>query len=279
MTTTYTVQPGDTFESLLQKFGVDRKSLAQLNNIIDPATIENNPGMVIQIPDAPSPPSPPAPPAPTPAPTNPGPTSPSPTTTTTTPPSPGGSGTRITVKTAMEIIAHEAIVQEAYKDSRGVWTWSIGLTNSSRHRVFPKYVDNPQTLTRCLEVFEWALRVNYAAAVDEVFAGFDLTEEQFAGALSFHYNTGGIRSATWAKRWKEGKHDEARETFMNWRKPAEIIPRRAKERDLFFDGIWTGDGQAMCYPVCKPSYQPDFANAHRVDIHDILVDVLARAGT
>ena len=52
----------------------------------------------------------------------------------------------ITVKIAQEIVSHEAIVREAYKDSVGVWTWSVGITNASGHKVFPRYKDNPQSL-------------------------------------------------------------------------------------------------------------------------------------
>ena len=110
----------------------------------------------------------------------------------------------------------------------------------------PKYKDNPQTVTRCPEVFEWALRTNYAPKVSEAFAGFDLTEEQYAAASSFHYSTGRLHTATWPKDWKDGRIDDARASIMNWRKPAEVIPRRAKERDLFFDGTWANDGTALC---------------------------------
>ena len=172
----------------------------------------------------------------------------------------------ISPKIAGEIVAHEAIVQEAYKDSVGVWTWSVGITNASGHIVHPRYKDNPQTLQRCLEVFEWVLRTNYLPAVNEVFGGHILTEAQIGAALSFHYNTGGLRRATWAKQWKRGEVAAARISFMNWRSPPEIIPRREKERDLFFDGVWTGDGTALVIPVRKPSYQPDFANARRENI-------------
>jgi hypothetical protein len=35
---------------------------------------------------------------------------------------------------------------------------------------------------------------------------------------------------------------------MNWRKPPEIVPRREKERDLFFSGRYSGDGMVTVYP-------------------------------
>ena len=180
---------------------------------------------------------------------------------------------KITVKVAQEIISHEAIVREAYKDSVGVWTWGIGITNSSGHRVYPRYIDNPQTLKRCIEVFEWLLRKKYLPGVNEAFQGFTLTEEQVAAALSFHYNTGGIRRATWVKQWKKGETEEAYQSFMNWKKPPEIIPRRRKERELFFNGVWSNDGTATEYNVRKPSYAPDWASAKTVDISLILSEL------
>jgi len=49
-------------------------------------------------------------------------------------------------KVMLEVISHEGIVPEAYKDSKGIWTWGIGVTSASGHKVFPRYVDNPQTI-------------------------------------------------------------------------------------------------------------------------------------
>jgi len=181
----------------------------------------------------------------------------------------------LTVRGAVELIGHEAIVREAYKDSVGVWTWGIGVTSASGHDV-GRYKDNPQPVTRCLEVFIWLLRERYIPAVEKAFSGKALNEAQFAAALSFHYNTGAIASADWVKQWKQGEIAQARTAIMNWRKPASIIPRREKERDLFFDGKWSGDGKATVYPVLKPSYQPDFRHPQRVDVTD---DVAALIGS
>lgn len=171
----------------------------------------------------------------------------------------------ITARIAMELISHEAIVPAAYKDSRGIWTWGIGVTSASGHSI-ERYKDNPQTIQRCLEIYVWLLRTKYGPAVTKAFAGSPLTETQFGAALSFHYNTGAIASADWVDSWKAEKVDQARAEIMNWRSPAEIIERREKERDLFFDGVWTADGKATIYDVSKPSYSPAWSSARRVDI-------------
>jgi lysozyme len=179
----------------------------------------------------------------------------------------------LTVNVLLEIISHEAIVQEAYLDSEGVWTWSVGITNATGHNV-NRYKDNPQPLDKCLAIYIWALRERYVPAVLKAFAGHQLTEAQFTAALSFHYNTGAIGRAHWVEQYRAGQVAQAKISIMDWDKPAAIIPRREKERDLFFDGKFSNDGKATIYPVNKPSYHPDFAHPLKVDIRPVLEELL-----
>ena len=58
----------------------------------------------------------------------------------------------LTPRIVGEILQHEGLAREAYRDSVGVWTWSVGITDASGHKV-ARYRDNPQTIERCLEVF------------------------------------------------------------------------------------------------------------------------------
>lgn len=180
----------------------------------------------------------------------------------------------ITARTAAELAGHEALVREWYRDSKGIGTWGIGVTNASGHNV-DRYKDNPQTLDHCLAIYAWLLLTGYAPDVRKAFAGHDLNEAQFAAALSFHYNTGKILTASWPKLWMAGDIAAARRSFMEWRNPPEIVPRREKERDLFFDGIWSGDGKVRVLGVRKPSYQPDFSGKERIDALPILERLLA----
>lgn len=179
---------------------------------------------------------------------------------------------KITPRIAAELIAHEGIVREAYKDSVGVWTWSIGVTDASGHHV-QRYKDNPQPLARCLQIYEWLLRTRYLPPVQRAFAGHDLSENELGGALSFHYNTGAIGRASWVGKWKAGDTTGARTSFMQWRKPPEIIARREKERDLFFDGKWSSDGFGTEYEVAKPGYAPNFGSAKRVRVDTVLTQL------
>lgn len=180
----------------------------------------------------------------------------------------------LTARVVLELAEHEAIVPEAYLDSVKVWTWAMGLTDASGIKV-AAYKDNPRPLAECLAAVVDRLRKVYVPQVQRAFGGAKLTEAQFAAALSFHYNTGAIERADWVKLWRAGNVAGARASIMNWRSPAEIIPRREAERDLFFDGKWAQTGKALVIPVRKPSYQPNFAAAKRVDIRADVEKALA----
>lgn len=169
---------------------------------------------------------------------------------------------------ALEIACHEAVIRQAYKDSEGVWTWSVGLTNATGHNV-QRYIDNPQSLEKCFSVYAWALN-NYADAVRAEFAGHPLTKPQFAGALSFHWNTGAIKSATWPDLFKAGKIAEARASFLSWKKPAAIEERRKKEAALFFDGVWSNDGQMTEYTALTAAHAPKWSSAVSINVGQAL---------
>lgn len=192
-------------------------------------------------------------------------------------PPPDVPASSITERIMLEILEHEGIVLEAYKDSVGVWTWGAGVTDKSGHGV-KRYIDKPQTIRRVLEVYEWLLRMRYLPQVLAAFSPMQLTESQLGGALSFHWNTGAIGRADWVQSAKAGKMDQARREIMNWSTPKEIIGRRKLERALFFDGQWSSDGIVTVYQrVRKPSYTPDWSSAKQVDIRDDLRAVVAAA--
>lgn len=172
--------------------------------------------------------------------------------------------TIIDADVAIEIACHEAVVRQTYKDSVNVLTWSVGITNATGHRV-NRYIGKPASMEHCLRIFAWALE-RYADDVRDAFAGVNLTKEQFAAALSFHYNTGAIARASWVKAFKAGNIAKARKAFMSWSKPKEIIGRRTKERDLFFGGKWSNDGTITEYTRVTSSMSPDWGSAKRVNV-------------
>jgi lysozyme len=170
----------------------------------------------------------------------------------------------LTSRIALELVAHEGIVREAYRDSTGVWTWSVGDTNASGHTVYPRYKDQPQPLEHCIGVFKWLLETRYLPAVLSAFGNHDPSEAELGAALSFHWNTGAIQRASWLRMFVEGNVAGARAAIMDWSHPSSLAARRSSEQALFFDGTWSSEGTALVYGVSKPSYRP--AGAQKIDI-------------
>lgn len=181
----------------------------------------------------------------------------------------------LTERTLLEIAEHEGLVLEAYRDSVGVLTWGFGVTDASGHLV-GRYRQSRSTIERAVEVFEWLLRDKYLPQVEAAFRGRALTEAQRAAALSFHWNTGAIAQADWVQSFLLGREKRAWSEFMNWSRPREIIARRKAERDLFFDGRWSGDGVVLMYEEVRANGTPVWSSARQIDIKNEVRAALAR---
>ena len=175
----------------------------------------------------------------------------------------------------LEIAEHEGLVLEAYLDSVNVWTWGFGVTDASGHKV-ERYRGRRSTVVRAIEVYEWLLRTKYLLEVVAAFRGRELTEAQLTAALSFHWNTGAIAQADWVQSFLLGRLDKAWAEFMNWSRPREIIARRKAERDLFFNGRWSGDGVILLYERVRANGTIDWRSARLIDIKDEVRAALAK---
>lgn len=182
---------------------------------------------------------------------------------------------QLSERTLLEVAEHEGLVLEAYLDSVGVWTWGFGVTDASGHRV-GRYRKARSTIERAVEVYEWLLRTKYLPEVRAAFKGRELTEAQTTAALSFHWNTGAIGQADWVQSFLLGRRDKAWTEFLQWSRPREIIARRKAERDLFFDGRWSGDGVVLMYEQVRASGIPVWKSARQIDIRDEVRAALAR---
>jgi len=153
---------------------------------------------------------------------------------------------RVSNRGLAEIAAHEGIVTSPYLDSVRVWTVGVGHTASAgppdpaRNRREFSVSEIMTIFARDIEKFEVGVRKAFTRP---------LSQEQFDAAVSFHFNTGAIGRATWVKKFNAGDIAGSRKSFMSWRKPKEIVPRREKERDLFFDGRYSSAGAATLYPA------------------------------
>jgi lysozyme len=170
----------------------------------------------------------------------------------------------VDAEVALEVAAHEALIRQTYRDSVGVLTWCVGMTNATGHTV-ERYIGKPQTLQHCMNIYAWALE-NYADGVREAFKGLKITKGQFAAALSFHWNTGAIKRATWVQHFRAGNDAAARKAIMNWKTPPEIEDRRKKERALFFDGKWSNTGTMLEYTRVTAAMNPDWGSGKRINV-------------
>lgn len=179
---------------------------------------------------------------------------------------------KITARVAAEIIGHEAIVQEAYYDNAKPprLTWGIGVTDASGHKV-SRYIDNPQPIERCIEVYLWLLKTKYLPDVLKAFGDRDLAEHELAAALSFHYNTGAILRSDWVQDVRHGRLTAARKFLeTHYLNGGDLKKRRKEEAALFFDGKWSNDGTTTVWEVRKPGYTPNWSRGHKVRIDGIL---------
>lgn len=149
------------------------------------------------------------------------------------------------------LMQHEGIVPGPYFDSKGVQTYGIGHTKAAgvpdpaaMPAGMPKDLD--AEVGRVFEVFAADLP-KYEADVDRAIT-VPVTQHEFDAAVSFHFNTGAIGTATWVETLNAGDRDKAAAQIMNWSKPPEIIPRREAEQRLFRDGIYP-DGQIVVWRV------------------------------
>lgn len=148
---------------------------------------------------------------------------------------------QVSQKGIAALIAHEGIVPGPYLDSVGVWTYGIGHTAAAGYpnpASLPRGVpaDLDTALAEVFKVFADDLE-DYAEAVNRAIR-VPVAQHEFDAAVSFHYNTGRISTATWVKTLNSGDRARAADQIMNWRSPAEIIPRREDEQTLFRDGVY-----------------------------------------
>lgn len=186
----------------------------------------------------------------------------------------------INFRLASELIFHEAVIRQSYKDSGGVWTWSVGLTSATGHDV-NRYIDLPQPMQRCMDIYVWALR-NYTKQVDKVFAGVPLSPEEYAGAVSFHWNTGAIRVARWVQYFIGDNMPAAEESFLTWNKSGGkvvkgLTDRRKREADLIWRGIWSSDGKTTEYTRLTSNHVPVWSSAIRVDVRNELLNAFGNS--
>ena len=143
----------------------------------------------------------------------------------------------------LALVRHEGIVPGPYLDVKQVWTFGIGHTAAAgapdpatMPRGMPADLD--AAIREAFSVFRTDL-ARYEAAVLRA-VKVPLKPHEFDALVSFHYNTGGIAKAALTRHLNAGNRVAAADAFLNWRRPAAIIPRREAERDLFRHARYPG---------------------------------------
>lgn len=153
---------------------------------------------------------------------------------------------KVSDKGLIELVCSEGIVPFPYLDSVGVWTYGIGHTKGAGApdpATMPKGVARP--LRDSVELFRKDLAKYESAVLKAV--KVPLAQHEFDALVHWHYNTGAIATATLTKKLNAGDRKGAAAQFLVWNKPAELIPRREKERKLFEQGVYSNNGKALVY--------------------------------
>jgi lysozyme len=131
-----------------------------------------------------------------------------------------------------DLVLSEGLRTKAYRDSVGIWTIGVGHAATSGKPPIPKA---GMTITRqeALDILARDL-AEREVTVSRVLG--PVPQSVFDGAMSFHFNTGKIKVASWVAAYKRGDMKEAERLFMLYNKPSEIIGRRKREADLIFRG-------------------------------------------
>ena len=161
---------------------------------------------------------------------------------------------RMTDRGLLTLARFEGLVPGPYLDAAGTWTFGIGHTAAAGPpdpAVMPRGmpVDLDAAVREAFHLFRSDLERYEADVLNAV--KVPLEPHEFDALVSFHYNTGGIARAVLTRHLNAGDREAAARAFLNWRRPAAIIPRRKAERDLFREGrypvgpipVWSVDTQ------------------------------------
>lgn len=149
----------------------------------------------------------------------------------------------------------EGVVLRAYRCPAGIWTIGAGLTAASGV-VRPK-AGMVITRAEATNLLRRALRENYEPAVSEVMPA--AKQHEFDAGVSFHFNTGAIRRASWVKLWRrKAPRADVAAKFLIWNKGGGrvlpgLVARRERELQLLQDGVYPVAARAAIIRPPRPA--------------------------
>lgn len=155
---------------------------------------------------------------------------------------------KISDKGLEALIAEEGEVLRAYKDVAGVWTIGVGLTKASGV-IDPKpgmqiTKEESRRLLRLALSQTYEREVEVAIAVATEIPVRRPSQSAFDAGVSFHFNTGAIRRASWVKLWQErAAQPLILSAFKLWRRAGgKVLPalelRREREAAMLLSGVY-----------------------------------------
>lgn len=145
----------------------------------------------------------------------------------------------------------EGIVPTTYKDSKGILTFGIGITNAAGILKVENWIGKTAEIPYVLMTFQQALR-QYEDAVNSL-VKVPLLQCEFDALVHFTYNVGpaGLARSKLLKNVNANNKTLAFDQgFHGWLKPPELVSRRDKERKMAKAGAY-GGSSAPLYTVDK----------------------------
>lgn len=140
-----------------------------------------------------------------------------------------------------DLEAEEGVVLRAYLCPAGKWTIGAGLTAASGV-VKPK-AGMQITRAEATNLLQRALRERYEPTVADAMSA--AKQHEFDAGVSFHFNTGAIRRASWVTLWrKRAGRDAIKAKLLLWTKGGgKVLPglvkRREREAAMLLDGVYS----------------------------------------
>jgi lysozyme len=164
------------------------------------------------------------------------------------------------------IRSYEGRALRAYQDSVGVWTIGYGNTNADANAVRELGKIGPGlciTAEKAESLFVESIRNQYEPAVFGVL-GATPAQGVWDAAVSFHYNTGAIKKASWPKAYLAGNMALVKESMLSWNRAgssvlAGLTRRRNREWLMLSAGDYGPEGGAG--PVDLDSRVPGLLQA------------------
>ena len=142
------------------------------------------------------------------------------------------------------LLAEEGYRPYAYDDPAGHCTFGVGHlvhrgATTAADRTTWGTKAKPKTRAEVMRVLREDLATRYEPAVREAVKK-PLLPHQYDALVSLCFNigTGGFKGSTVVKRINAGDFRGAADAILMWNKPAMLIPRRRRERELFLNATY-----------------------------------------